>query len=314
MDAAASCRTPVVTVGNFDGVHLGHRRVLEMAGGLARSLTVPLLALTFRPHPAVVLTGTAPPRLSTDAQQEEALASLGVDALLREPFDHAMATLSAEAFYRDVLCERLRARGIVVGSNFRFGAGRRGDVGLLASLASADGASGPHVVGAPAVNVGGEAVSSTRIRRVIAAGDIAGARPLLGRPWSFEGVVVRGDGRGRSIGVPTANLKNDEMMTPPPGVHACVAHVRGIRHAAACNVGTRPTFGPGEVAIEAHVIGFDGDLYGQTLRLGFLQRLRGERAFPSADALVAQLRKDIASARAVYEATPREELGPAGGW
>lgn len=306
------CPGAVVTVGNFDGVHLGHQRVLRTAVGMAGARGAPIVAVTFHPHPAQVLTGSAPERLSSDVQQEEALAALGVSALLREPFDSRLAAVEADDFYRTFLRRQLGARGIVVGENFRFGAGRRGTVDLLARLAETE-PDGPAVAGVPAVVVEGEAVSSTRVRRALALGDVKLAAALLGRPYALSGRVVRGDGRGRRLGFPTANLET-RTMAPAAGVYACATRLSGATHAVACNVGRRPTFGGGDLVVEAHVLGVTRDLYGAQLVLRFLKRIRDERSFDGVDELVAQVGEDVAAAGRCLERVGEEGLGPAGDW
>lgn len=290
---------PCVTVGNFDGVHRGHRSVIERARELANELGRPCVAITFRPHPAAVLSDAGPPeRLTSDLQQREQLAELGLDALLCQPFDTDFAKLAPEEFFGDFLVGALRASGVVVGSSFRFGAGRRGDVAVLERLAG----DGLRVVGVSPVVLGGEPVSSTRIRELLHEGRPGEAAELLGRPFALEGRVVRGDGRGRQLGFPTANIEPREVMVPATGVYATLLQRDEQSLPSVTNVGRRPTFGPRAIGVETHVFDFDGNLYDERVRLQLLHRIRGERRFDSADELVAQIGSDQETAKRLLEA------------
>jgi riboflavin kinase/FMN adenylyltransferase len=271
-----------VAVGTFDGVHLGHRDVIAGAEAV----------LTFEPHPVAVIAPANTPRLLTPlAVKADIIASLGVQELIVVAFDERFAALSAQQFIDDVLVERLGAKRVSVGENFRFGHSARGDASLLA----ADGRFEARIV--PLREIDGEIVSSSHIRSLIASGEVARAARLLGAPFQLRGVVVGGDERGRKLGFPTANLVPDPtLVCPGHGVYACLANGRP----AAVNVGVRPTFTSGRgVLIEAFLIDFDGDLYGTELQLRFLEKLRGERRFDSVDALVAAMGDDVARARAV---------------
>ena len=284
-----------VAIGTFDGVHLGHREVI---GG---SDTV----LTFDPHPLAVIHPEATPKLlNTFAVKRDLLADLGVDELVVIPFDRAFSEQSAEDFVQHVLIDKLRAERVSVGENFRFGKGAKGTEQLLRSHSEFE----THVT--PLVEVAGETISSTQIRGLVAAGEVSQAAAFLGRPFLFEGQVVEGDRRGRELGMPTANLvPDDRLVTPGHGVYAAWAqlmpsetHPGASGLAAAVNVGVRPTFATGRgLLVEAHLIGFEGDIYGQTLRIAFLERMRGERAFESVDALVAQMNRDVDQAREITE-------------
>lgn len=289
-----------VTVGVYDGVHLGHRHVLERLAALAGVRGLPMAVVTFDPHPASVVAPDRTPRLLTTLERRLALLSeAGIDRCVVVAFDEAVAGEPPAEFVRRVLVGELRAAAVVVGENFRFGHERRGDVGLLHELAS----EGGYDVEAVSLDAaGGSAISATRIRGLVAAGDVAGAAALLGRPHELEGTVVRGDGRGRTIGYPTANLHVDaQLAVPAVGIYAGTWTLpEGGVVPAAISVGRRPTFvANGDVLVEAYLCDFDGDLYGQRGRLGFVARLRDEVRFESVDALVRQIEADVAATRAL---------------
>ena len=299
--------SPSVTIGNFDGVHLGHQALVAAAVERARSGGGVAVVLTFDPHPArVVSPGRAPAALSTPVQKEELLAELGVDRLAILPFDAEVAGLDPEAFARQVLVGALGARHVVVGESFRFGRRREGDARALAALGDRLGFA---VLAVPAVLVGGEPVSSSRVRDALAEGDVRAARALLGRPHFVDAAVVRGDGRGRTIGVPTANLEPENEVLPARGVYAARCRVPGGRWSGAVvNLGHRPTFGGGPVTLEAHLLDFEGNLYDARVRLEFHARVRGEQRFDGASALVARIRQDVVEARALLSAGGGERL------
>jgi riboflavin kinase/FMN adenylyltransferase len=276
-----------VAVGTFDGVHLGHREVIRGADSV----------LTFDPHPVSVVSPQHTPRLLTTlARKAELVASLGVRELIVIPFDAEFAKRSATEFVDDVLVGALGARQVAIGENFRFGHKAQGDSRLLA--ADKRFATVVH----PLLEVDGEIVSSSHIRGLVLAGEVAEADRLLGASFELRGEVVHGDERGRELGFPTANLVPDETLAcPGHGVYACVAESELIgTRAAAVSIGVRPTFntGRGEL-IEAYVLDFDGDLYGSWLRLRFLARLRGERRFDHPAALVEQMHRDVERTREI---------------
>ena len=274
----ASC----VALGTFDGVHLGHRDVI--AGSDA--------VLTFEPHPVAVVAPSHTPRLLTPlAIKADLIASLGVEELIVIDFDAHFAALSARAVVDEALVGKLGVTRVSVGENYRFGRSAKGDVAML----EADGRFATRVV--PLRELDGEIVSSSHIRSLIAAGDVARANVLLGAPFEVRGTVVSGDRRGRELGFPTANLVPDEtLVCPGHGVYACLANGQP----AAVNVGVRPTFesGRGEL-IEAYLLDFDGDLYGSELRLHFLEKLRGERRFESPEGLIEAMGEDVARTRVI---------------
>jgi riboflavin kinase/FMN adenylyltransferase len=274
-----------VAVGTFDGVHLGHREVIRGSDSV----------LTFDPHPVSVVAPQHAPKLLTSLDAKaELIAALGVQELIVIPFDASFAARGAQEFIDEVLVGALGATRVAVGENFRFGHRAQGDTRLLA----ADGRF--ETVVHPLLEVDGEVVSSSHIRGLVLAGEVDQAASFLGAPFQLRGEVVRGDRRGRELGFPTANLVPDEaLVCPGHGIYACLAGGRP----AAVSIGVRPTFttGRGEL-IEAHLLDFEGDLYGSELRLDFLQRLRGERRFESAAALVEQMGRDVQETRRVAEA------------
>jgi riboflavin kinase / FMN adenylyltransferase len=287
-------RNPVVAIGNFDGVHRGHAHIFQEARRLAAGLGGESVVLTFDPHPAKVLAPTyAPPLITPLARKLELIAAEGIDATVVEPFDRAFAGKAAEAFVRDVLVDALSAKHIVVGYDFTFGAKRSGNVQLLRELGAAHDFA---VTVVPPVSVEGIVCSSTKVREFVLEGRVDGAELVLGRAPEVQGEVVHGDGRGKSIGVPTANVKPETELLPKNGVYAGWGErlSDGKRWTAAINVGTNPTFVDGvNVRVEAHLLDCDEDLYGQRLRLGFVARLRDEERFASREALLAQIHNDV---------------------
>ena len=278
----AEARPRNVAIGTFDGVHLGHQAVIDGADTV----------LTFDPHPLEVLHPAATPKLIMPfGVKRDVIEGLGVEELVVIPFDRHFASRSAEDFVEHVLLEKLDAKQVSVGENFRFGAKAKGDPAMLAGRPEFS----TRVV--PLVEVDGETVSSTRIRALVAAGEMDAARRCLGAPFMVEGTVVKGDQRGRELGFPTANLvPDDRLVIPGHGVYAAFAN--GVP--AAVNVGIRPTFETGRgVLIETYLIGRNENLYGKTLRVAFVERLRGERRFPNAEELIEQMHEDVEDAKRV---------------
>jgi riboflavin kinase/FMN adenylyltransferase len=275
-----------LAVGEFDGVHVGHREVIRGADTV----------VTFEPHPRTVVSPDSAPKLLTSLETKaELIAALGVDELVVVPFDGARAAQSAEEFVRAELIGRLDARSVSVGENFRFGHKARGDAALLQRHAEFT----TRVV--EMVELEGEIVSSTHIRGLVTAGEVAAAGRFLGAPLRMRGPVVHGDKRGRTLGYPTANLVPDpKLVVPDHGIYACRARVAGETRIAAVNVGVRPTFTTGRgLLVEAYLLDFDADIYGEELRLEFLERLRGERRFDSVETLVEQMDRDVQRTRQV---------------
>jgi riboflavin kinase / FMN adenylyltransferase len=289
-----------VAVGNFDGVHRGHQSLVAATLAEARRRGRAAVVLTLDPHPARLLTPErAPAALLTLPQKAEILESLGADALAVLPFTHAVAAQAPGAFAAEVLLRGLAASVVVVGENFRFGHDR---VGTLDTLEGLGRELGFEVSGVPAVLHDGAPISSSRVRTAITLGEVEEAALMLGRSPLLDGQVVAGEGRGRTIGIPTANVLSYNEIKPAKGVYACRARLAsGAWHLAVVNVGERPTFGGVGVTIEAHLLDFQGDLYGETLRLLFDGRIRREQRFSSADELVAQIQHDIATARRLLE-------------
>lgn len=289
----------VATVGNFDGVHLGHAAIVQRLMEMARRLGLPAVVLTFDPHPAVILRPEAAPRpLTTPGRRAELLLGLGVDAVFVQPVDEQFMAIEAEDFYRRLLRERLGVRGLVEGIDFRFGAGRRGTIEMLADLCRGDGVE-LAVVGP--VEHGDGPVSSSRLRRLIAAGGVAAANSLLTAPYRCTGSVIEGAKRGRTLGFPTANLGGLATLVPGQGVYAGRVTIAPGAEAwpAAVHIGPNVSFGETAVSVEAHLVGFEGDLYGRTLHVDFLERLRETRRFASVAELTQQLTDDVQRAQAV---------------
>ena len=288
----------VATVGMFDGVHRGHRALLDRVAAEAAASGVPAAAVTFDRHPLAVLRpGSEPPLLTTLDRKVELLGEAGMAVVLVLEFTRELSEVGAEAFATEVLFDGLAARAVVVGENFRFGHKAAGDPALLAALGRPRGI---EVVAVPLQTHHGEVVSSTRVRAELASGDVAAAAASLGRPYAVEGVVVAGDRRGGPVlGVPTANLEVPAgIATPGDGVYAgrLTDLADPIARPAAVSVGTNPQFGT-ERRVEAHVLNFDRDLYGHRVSVGFSHRLRGQATFADVDELIAQIHADIAEAR-----------------
>jgi len=286
-----------IAIGNFDGVHVGHRALIARARALAAANDALTVALTFEPHPSALLAPAhAPPRLASIERRIELLAEAGVDAVVVEPFTHELAGVAPNAFIDDIVIFGLRARAIVVGYDFSYGQGRAGTVQTLQARGVH---AGIEVAIVEPVTVDGEIASSTKIRGQLRAGELAAAERMLGRPWDIDGVVVHGAKRGRTIGVPTANVAPDVELPVAPGIYAVTLAVEGgPALPAVASLGRNPTFvDGGGLVLEVHILDWDGDIYGRRVRTTFAARLRDELKFDSVDALIAQIQRDIAEAR-----------------
>jgi len=295
-------RGGVGTIGNFDGVHLGHRKILETVVERARAVGRPSFAITFEPHPMAVLRpNDAPKRIQTLRQKEEAIEALGVDALLVIPFTRDFSLTEPEEFVRTLLRDKLAASELFLGPHFAFGRGKRGDLALLTRMGAECGFS---VSAVDEVFTGGEPVSSTRIRRALERGAVVEANAMLGREYELDGLVSRGDRLGHQIGVPTINLEPENELPPADGVYVTEIEIRsfGRKFESVTNIGRRPTlYEDYTTTIETYVLDFSADVYGEKVRLFFLDRLREERKFPSMMDLKAQIQRDIAATREYFE-------------
>lgn len=286
-----------VSIGNFDGVHRGHARIVERLIAKARDVGGPAVVFTFDPHPVRLLRPhAAPPPLTWTERKADLLVELGVDSMIAYPTDEALLSLEAEAFFRDIVQDKLQARAMIEGPNFYFGRGRRGNVELLADLCRRAEVSLEIV---EPLTLGGEYVSSSRVRQLVASGDMRRAAEMLTQPYRLRGLVTHGARRGEKIGFPTANIDGIDTLLPAEGVYACRALLGDASRPAAVNIGPNPTFGENALKVEAHLIGFTGSLYGQPLEVEFLDRLRDVRPFDSLEQLKAQLARDVDATRRI---------------
>jgi riboflavin kinase/FMN adenylyltransferase len=293
-------RPAVLTLGVFDGLHLGHQLILSRVVERARALGAAPTVVTFDPHPRAVLhPESAPPLLQTFDQKVEAFGVLGVEQTIVVRFTREFARVSAEEFLKDVVHERLQAREVYLGRGFAFGRGREGNIELLRRVSRELGFAAFEV---PEVRLRGQRISSSRIRELLAAGRVNLARRMLGRPYGVEGRVVRGYERGRTIGFPTANLRPANRVIPRGGVYVTATLIEGSWRRSVTNVGVRPTFEKeAEPSVETYVMDWGGDLYGDVVRVRFLHRLRDERRFSGVEELKEQINRDAARARKYFE-------------
>jgi riboflavin kinase / FMN adenylyltransferase len=294
-------RGGVVTIGNFDGVHLGHRRILETVADRAKTIGRPSVAITFDPHPLAVLRPDhAPRQIQTLRQKEEAIEALGIENLLVIPFTRDFSLTEPEDFVRGFLAERLGTAEAYLGQHFAFGRGKRGDLALLKRMGPECGFSAS---GIEEVFSEGEPISSTRIRNALERGEISGANAMLGREYGLDGIVSKGEKVGHKIGYPTINLAPENDFQPADGVYVTRIEIRsfGRRFEGVTNIGRRPTlYDDMRATIETFVLDFSANVYGERVRLFFLERLREERKFPSVEALTEQIARDIEAARAYF--------------
>ncbi len=305
-----------VTIGNFDGVHMGHRELVRVTRKKAAAKGLPSLLVTFDPHPVLIVRGIAKPDLLTPLPRKlELLEQTGLDAVLVLPFSRAMADMSAETFVRNILVDLLHASDLVTGYNFAMGKSRAGNYSALRELGVSHGFGGTQV---QPVIVGRETVSSSLVREHIRSGDVDRATPLLGRMHSVDGKIIHGQARGRKLGFPTANIDFGDVLLPPLGAYATWLHVFPDEREAGLSevkplmgmtsVGTNPTFGGRAVTLETHALDFSGDLYGKRVRLYFQCRLRAEIKFKSAEDLIARLHLDADAARGALGSSNQDFL------
>ncbi len=295
----ASMANPVVTIGAFDGIHLGHQQLIERVKARALELDGTGVLLTFEPHPQrVIAPGTAPPLLTSREEKIPLLEETGLDAVVILPFNRELSEMEAEDFVSGILCKAIGVRFLVLGHDHAFGKGRRGRPELLRLMAPDHGFDLEVVT---AVRENGDPITSTLIRNHLHDGDVEKARNLLGRPYGVKGLVEKGEQRGREIGWPTANiaLPFPEKCTPGDGIYAVRTVVRDQVLAGACSVGVRPTFGVGTRTIEVHILDFDDDIYGESVEVRFHRKIRDEVAFDGVDALVKQIERDVVEARTI---------------
>jgi riboflavin kinase / FMN adenylyltransferase len=298
-DAPDELREGALTIGNFDGVHLGHARLIERLVARAQYIGGPSVVFTFDPHPVRLLRPQwAPWPLTSTERKARLLDQLGVDWMIAYPTDEALLQLSDRDFFQKIVRDRLAARCMVEGPNFFFGHNRTGNIDVLGTLTAA---AGMLLEIVEPVVIDGAIVSSSRVRDLISAGKLDDARRLLTQPYRIRGIVTHGAGRGARIGFPTANLAGIDTLLPGTGVYAGHAYLNGQRFAAAINVGANPTFGEQQLKVEVHLIDFDRRIYGEPLEVDFLSRLRDVRPFGGLDELKAQLKCDVQAARATAE-------------
>jgi riboflavin kinase / FMN adenylyltransferase len=301
----ADLRRGAVTIGNFDGVHRGHAKLVERLLAKAREVGGPAIVFTFDPHPVRLLRPEAvPPPLTWTDRKAQLLDELGVTAVVAYPTDEDLLQLTPEGFFDRIIRQQLEARGMVEGPNFFFGRGRGGNIDTLAQLCQQANVSLEVV---QPTTIAGQIVSSSRVREAVAAGDVDLARQLLTRPYRVRGMVTHGAGRGAKIGFPTANIEAIDTLLPAQGVYAASACTLSGNWPAAVNIGPNPTFGENALKIEVHLLDFTGSLYGQPLEVDFLSRLRSIQPFESVAALKAQLTRDIAAARQIAAAEPADD-------
>jgi riboflavin kinase/FMN adenylyltransferase len=298
-DVPDELRHGAMTIGNFDGVHLGHARLIERLMALARRVDGPAVVFTFDPHPVRLLRPErAPWPLTWTDRKAELLGRLGVDWIIAYPTDEELLALSDRDFFQQIVRDKLAARAMVEGPNFFFGRGRTGNIHVLSKLTAAE---GMQLEVVEPVVIDGAIVSSSRVRELIAAGKVDDARRLLTQPYRIRGIVTHGAGRGARIGFATANLAGIDTLLPGGGVYGGQALLDGRRWPAAINVGPNPTFGEQELKVEVHLIGFHGAIYGQPLEVDLVSRLRDVKPFANIEELKQQLARDIEAARAVAE-------------
>ena len=298
-DQNLSCLESVVTVGNFDGIHVGHQALIMHTVEEAKQRGCESIILTFHPHPLRVLAPERAPRLILSYDDKMALfESLGVDLVIAQTFDSEFARIGADDFVRTLLVARLKTKKLWVGRDLRFGRDRKGKVDDLFRLASEN----DFEVGVlDPILVEGARVSSSRIRRLVDEGHVDQVRPLLGRFHFVSGSVVRGHRRGRELGFPTANIASQTELLPPDGIYATLFQVKNKQRLSVSSIGVNPTFGEGLRTVESFILDFDNDIYGEPVKLAFVKRIREEKAFAAVDDLIKQIHEDVKAARAIFK-------------
>ncbi len=292
-------RNPVLTIGNFDGVHMGHLALFRIVKEKAAAMDGTSVVMTFEPHPIKVMKpGNGPPLITPTEQKLRLINEAGIDVILCIPFTKQFAAISARDFVKDILVGIIGLKAIVVGYDYAFGRGREGNIELLREMGLRHGF---QVFAIEPVHADNTLVSSTSIRNMVREGRLSEAKKLLGRDYQITGIVVKGKNRGaRLLGFPTANMEPVDELTPKPGVYAVRVLIDEKAYTGLTNIGYNPTFGDGPLSVETHVLDFSGDLLGKTIRVDFISRLRDEKSFDSADDLSAQIRKDVEEARRVF--------------
>jgi len=289
-----------LTIGNFDGVHMGHTKLLQRVRDRATAASLLAVALTFDPHPRQVLSGqAAPPAITLIEHKLECFEANGIQVAVVLPFTRELAAREPDDFVREVLVEGLSLKYLVIGYDYAFGKGRRGNFELLTALGQRYGFGVERLD--PAI-INGAAASSTRIRDMVQAGQVWDVRPLLGRFHQVRGTVAHGQKRGRKMGFPTANLALRDELVPQPGVYAVWVEVEGVLRPGVANIGRNPTFGEFELSVEAHILDYKGKIYGEPIRVHFVQRIRSEKKFSGPEELITRIREDIGLARMILAA------------
>jgi riboflavin kinase/FMN adenylyltransferase len=293
-------KNPVLTIGNFDGVHLGHQRIFQRVKEKAREIGGESMVYTFEPHPVELLAPERKPLLITPSREKlRLIAEQGIDVVISANFSPKFASQPPEDFVKNILYDQIKIRQLFVGHDYTFGKDRRGNIAMLVDLGRKFGF---NVEVVEAVRVGGEVVSSTRIRELIQKGEMPEAARMLGRNYLLSGKVISGHGRGsKQLGFPTANLKPEGDLFPKPGIYATWAYYEGKKYTGVANLGWNPTFHDQKFSIEVHILNFDREIYGQSLRVEFVARLRDEIAFRGPEELIVQIKKDISRAKNILK-------------
>lgn len=293
----------IITLGNFDGLHLGHQALIKMIIDRARETGAVSLVVTFRPHPLKILApDKCPPLISIYEEKIKLFEKLGIDVLVKIPFTLDFSSMTPKDFVKNILYDLLGAKEIFVGSNYRFGKGREGNIRMLKELGEELGFKVREV---EQVSLNGEVISSTKIRNLLKDGNVEHAARLLGRDYAITGVVIKGDGRGKGLGFPTANIASKHAIIPSDGVYAVRLFARDKYYDGVANIGLRPTFEKKELAIEVHIFDFNEDLYGEEISVFFIKKIREEKRFENIDALIKQINADIGVAKSIVARHPK---------